>query len=112
MLLRPDLEALLAGPQKVVPNDALFRVVVAVHQLENLAIHWCGGKMGNPSSPSLPPPPHPYSQKLRCPHQLLLLLALQLEPEADSCLLAIPPAKDSSAAVSCFCDCLSRPSCI
>lgn len=46
MLLRPDIEALLAGPQKVAPNEAFFRLLVAVHQLDNLAIQWCGGKIG------------------------------------------------------------------
>ena len=46
MLLRPDIEALLGGPQKVVPSEAFFRLLVAVHQLDNLAIQWCGGKIG------------------------------------------------------------------
>lgn len=46
VLLRPDIEALLTGPQKVVPNEAFFRLLVAVHQLDNLAIQWCGGKIG------------------------------------------------------------------
>ncbi|KAL3163210.1 hypothetical protein ABBQ32_009612 [Trebouxia sp. C0010 RCD-2024] len=46
VLLRPDIEALLAGPQKVAPNEAFFRLLVAVHQLDNLAIQWCGGKIG------------------------------------------------------------------
>lgn len=46
MLLRPDIEAVLAGPQKVAPNEAFFRLLVAVHQLDNLAIQWCGGKIG------------------------------------------------------------------
>ena len=70
MLLRPDLEALLAGPHKVAPNEAFFRLLVAVHQLDNLAIQWCGGKIGQltPVPPSLPPqpPPHKSSDALCC----------------------------------------------
>jgi len=46
VLLRPDIEAVLAGPHKVAPNEAFFRLLVAVHQLDNLAIQWCGGKIG------------------------------------------------------------------
>ncbi|DBA94911.1 hypothetical protein WJX77_007238 [Trebouxia sp. C0004] len=46
VLLRPDIEAVLAGPQKVAPNEAFFRLLVAVHQLDNLAIQWCGGNIG------------------------------------------------------------------
>ena len=46
VLLRPDIEALLAGPQKVVPSEGFFRLLVAVHQLDNLAIQWCGGQIG------------------------------------------------------------------
>ena len=46
VLLRPDIEALLAGPEKVVPNEAFFRLLVAEHQLDNLAVQWCGGNIG------------------------------------------------------------------
>ena len=46
VLLRPDIEALLGGPHKVAPSEAFFRLLVAVHQLDNLAIQWCGGKIG------------------------------------------------------------------
>ena len=46
VLLRPDIEALLASPEKVVPNEAFFRLLVAVHQLDNLAVQWCGGNIG------------------------------------------------------------------
>ena len=52
VLLRPDIEALLAGPQKVVPSEGFFRLLVAVHQLDNLAIQWCGGQIGVRSHPS------------------------------------------------------------
>ena len=56
VLLRPDLEALLAGPKKVAPNEAFFRLLVAVHQLDNLAIQWCGGSIGwCPALPCHPP---------------------------------------------------------
>lgn len=49
VLLRPDIEALLAGPDKVVPNEAFFRLLVAMHQLDNLAVQWCGGNIGTMS---------------------------------------------------------------
>lgn len=46
VLLRPDIEALLASPDKLVPNEAFFRLLVAMHQLDNLAVQWCGGNIG------------------------------------------------------------------
>ena len=57
VLLRPDIEALLGGAQKVVPSEAFFRLLVAVHQLDNLAIQWCGGNIGQLLHPCLTPPP-------------------------------------------------------
>lgn len=53
MLLRPDLEALLAAADKVVPNEAFFRLLVALHQLDNLAVEWCGGSIGTDCMPWL-----------------------------------------------------------
>ena len=85
MLLRPDIEALLDGPHKLVPNEAVFRLLVAVHQLDNLAIQWCGGKIGQ-QTPSTPPPlpstspthnsSHALARSLRLLQLLLLVAAL------------------------------------
>ena len=107
MLLRPDLEALLAGPQKVVPNEAFFRLLVAVHQLDNLAIQWCGGTIGQ-LTPLPPLPPIPSSQRFRCPqtsslrlyHLWLLLLAALYNKPMPACICNTTQAKVSSAAAS------------
>ena len=46
MLLRPDVEALLAAKP---PLDCHFQaLVVGVHTLDNVATQWCGSNIGEP----------------------------------------------------------------
>ena len=80
VLLRPDIEALLAGPQKVVPNEAFFRLLVAVHQLDNLAIQWCGGKIGQLPHPTPIPSMLSSTQSTLCSLSSLICNHPQLPP--------------------------------